>query len=151
MFGIKPFIGNDNNLITIDSDRKQWDLIFSLAYLMQRVQTETAQFSPEAILPSLTFESGGPSPLKILSSPISATGLIKDSEVVINEIFGLLSDEPNDVYQVNKRSKEFPSTFEHISYTPKDDLIDKVLKHWKTENYEQLFKTVYAKDKAQEK
>ena len=93
------------------------------------------------------FNSGGPSPQKLLTSPITAVGLVKDSEVFVKNVLGMFDTEANDVYLTNKKSSEFPGTYENISYTPKDKLLKSMFKHWGMEDYQQMYKTIYGKDK----
>ena len=146
IMGIKPFEGNTNSLFSINNEREYWKYIFSLSYMSERLHDEAAQLTPESIPAMMLFNSGGPAPQKILQNPITATGLIKDTEIMVKNIFGLFDDEANDVFLTNKKSTLFPGTYDNISYTPKDKLWKSIFKHYGMEDYEKMYKTIYGKD-----
>jgi len=147
IMGIKPFPNVEGNLLSINNEREYWKYIFGLSFIAERIHDEASQLTPESIPSMIMFNSGGPSPQKLLTSPITAVGLVKDSEVFVKNVLGMFDTEANDVYLTNKKSSEFPGTYENISYTPKDKLLKSIFKHWGMEDYQQMYKTIYGKDK----
>ncbi len=145
MFGIRPFANVDGNLISVNNEREYWKYIFGLSFLMERIHDEASQLTPESTFAALAFESGGPAPQKLLMNPITVTGLVKDTEIFVNNLLDVFDTESNDVYMQNKKSSEFPGTYENISYTSKDKLLKSIFKHMKMEDYEKMYQTIYGK------
>lgn len=150
IFGISPF-SSEKSILTLNPQRKHWDLIFTGALIQARIKDEAQSLS---LLSTVNALTGGPSEVvtpitsagKLLANPVAATGLLLQTEGFLNGVLGLTVTEPNDFYQQNSKSKEFENVHDHLKYTEKDDLFQKIFKHWSGSNYEKQYEAIYGKN-----